>query len=414
MFRPMFLFIGLRYTFGKSRHHFISLIALVSTLGIAIGVAVLITVLSVVNGFDKEIKNQIFALIPPITIQSAGKIAHWQSLQQEIKQVEGITGVAPFVSNQVMVVNGSQTLPVMLMGVLPAAEKQVSAIDKKMITGQLSQLRPNHNEIIIGKELAEKLKIQTGETINVVSLNKTSSLGRAVPHFQHFKVVGIFKAGGGALNFDAKLAFTHLSVSQAINHFGDKVSGFHVNVADLDNAPLLAVILQNTLSPVLGIWDWTEQLGDFFENIRLTKTIMFFIFVLIIAVAVFNLICTMVMVVKNKQTDIAILRTLGATPFNILMIFIVEGITIALWGTLLGVMLGLVLAANISTLSTWIQTLMHTELISANIYFVDYLPSDLQWLDVGVISLMAILLSLIAILLPAWNASKVNPAESLK
>lgn len=414
MFRPAAWFIGLRYARAKTRNQFISMISLVSTLGIALGMTVLITVLSVVNGFDREIKKQIFDMIAPITINGyTGEISDWRHRQTEIKEMPGIAGVAPFVSKQAMLINGKTTLPVMLVGILPDEENQVSALPEKIISGHLADLKPAQNGIVIGQELARQLKIQVGEAMTIGILQDSDSTANITPHFKTFHVVGIFQAGGGAMHFDSKIAFIHLQDAQAVSHLQQSVSGFHVALQDVYAAPQIASLLENQLEGDLQIWNWTEQLGDFFDNIRMTKTMMFFIFVLIIAVAVFNLVCTMIMVVKNKQTDIAILRTLGATPSTILAIFLVQGAAIAFGGIMLGVAGGILLASNISSISTWLQRIFHTELISAQVYFVNYLPSEIQWPDVWMISLAALILSLIAAIYPALHASRLDPVEVL-
>ncbi|VVC74967.1 Lipoprotein-releasing system transmembrane protein LolE [Aquicella siphonis] len=412
MFKPAALFIGFRYTRAKSRHQFISLISFVSVAGIALGVTVLITVLSVINGFDREIKKQVFGMISPITISSyTGRLNGWKDMENQLRKDR--LAAAPFASGQAMLTFSNMTLPVMLAGVLPAKEIGVSALPDKMIKGRLSDLKAGHYGIVLGVDLAGKLGVTTGDEIIVATLKDTSSTTVITPHFKKFIVTGIFQAGGGGLAFDSKMAFIHLNDAQSFFSLGNAVTGLHVNIEDLYQAPRIASLLQSRLTPDVRAWDWTEQLGGFFENIRVTKTMMFFIFVLIIAVAAFNLICTMIMIVKNKQADIAILRTLGATPLMILTIFVIQGICIALGGTLLGIIGGITLASNVSAISTWVQQALHMQLVSSQVYFVNYLPSELHWPDVWLISLVALALSLAATLYPAWNAARIDPVEAL-
>jgi lipoprotein-releasing system permease protein len=414
MFRPAAFFIGLRYTRAKSRNQFISLISCISIFGIALGVSVLITVLSVVNGFDREIKKQIFDMISPITITNyTGPINHWQQLETRIKTNPHVKGMAPYISEQAMLSNADFTLPTMLIGILPEQENSVSALSKKMIRGSLLNLRGGEAGIVIGKSIAEKLNVNVGDKIIIATLQGAVSTTNITPQFKRFTIAGIFSAGGGGLSFDSRMAFIHLQDAQQLLSLGSGISGLHINVDNVYSAPLIAHELLKQLPPEISAWDWTGQLGDFFENIRMTKTMMFFIFVLIIAVATFNLICTMVMVVKNKESDIAILRTLGATPFMIIMIFTVQGLLTALGGTILGILGGVALALNVPALSTWIQDVSHTQLVSSNVYFVNYLPSDLQWHDVWFISVIALILSLISSLYPAWKASRVTLVEAL-
>jgi lipoprotein-releasing system permease protein len=312
-----------------------------------------------------------------------------------------------------MLTNSNPTVPAMLVGIRPEDEKGVSALDTKMIQGHLSNLRPNEFGIIIGKSLADKLNLALNDTITVAALQSGFSTSHITPKFKKFKVVGIFQAGGGSLNFDSKMAFVDLQDAQTLFALGSAISGFHLNVSNMYDAPIIAQHLDSILPQTMSAWSWTDQLGGFFENIRMTKTMMFLIFVLIIAVAAFNLICTMVMVVKNKEADIAILRTLGATPRMILSIFLVQGIAISVIGIIAGIAGGILLASNITAISIGIQHLFHVQLVSANVYFVNYLPSDLQWQDVYRISLIAMVLSILATIYPAWNASHIQPVEVL-
>lgn len=414
MFRPAAVFIGLRYTRSKRGNQFISLISMISMLGITLGVVVLITVLSVLNGFDKEIKKQVFGMIPPITISSyAGGIEDWQTVEKTLQNLPQVTGVAPFIYGQVLISNSATTQPVMLSGVIPEQEKQVSVLANKIVQGDLSALKPGKFGIVLGEELAKSLHVSVGDHLIIATTKSSLTSDKITPHFKQFTVSGIFRAGGGRFGFDAKLAFINLQDAQTLFELGNTVTAIHLNVNDIYAAPTIARNIQAQLSPSARVGDWTMQLGDFFENIRMTKTMMFFIFILIITVAVFNLISTMVMVVKNKQADIAILRTLGATPTTILVIFIVQGATIGAAGIVMGIIGGVLLSHNITAISIWIQQAFHVQLLSANVYFVNYLPSELLWPDVWMISAAALALSLLATLYPAWNASRLLPAEAL-
>jgi lipoprotein-releasing system permease protein len=414
MFRPAAIFIGLRYTRSKRGSQFISLISMISMLGITLGVIVLITVLSVLNGFDREIKKQVFGMISPITISSfAGGIDDWEEVEKTVQSSPDVTAVAPFIYGQALITNSDQTQPVMLTGIIPEQEKKISALSDKMIQGRLSALKPGSFGIILGEDLARKLGVTIGDSIIVATTKSTLTSSTITPHFRKFTVSGIFRAGGGRFGFDAKLAFINLRDAQTLFDLGKSITALHLNVKDIYAAPEIARTIQGQLSPSARVGDWTMQLGDFFENIRMTKTMMFFIFILIITVAVFNLISTMVMVVKNKQSDIAILRTLGATPMTILTIFIVQGAMIGTIGIVLGIIGGVALAHNITAISIWIQQAFHVQLLSSNVYFVNYLPSELQWPDVWIISIAALALSLLATLYPAWNASRLAPAEAL-
>jgi lipoprotein-releasing system permease protein len=399
---------------AKRRQAFVSFISLLSMLGIALGVIVLITILSVVNGFDREIKKQLFGMIAPITISSyTGKIDHWQSLQQSLKSRDIITGVAPFASGQALLTNSNITQPAMVTGIIPSQEKSVSDLANKMVQGKLAALAPGQFGIVLGEGLAKQLQVGIGDNIILATPQGAYRATHMRANFHQFTVVGIFRAGGGGFGFDGKYAFIHLSDAQNVFRLGNAVSALHVNINDLYQAPQISHALQAELASSYYVHNWTELLGDFFENIRMTKTMMFFIFILIITVAVFNLICTLVLVVKNKQADIAILRTIGATPATILMIFVVQGTAIGLGGIALGIAGGVTLAWNIPAISTWIQHVFNVELISSKVYFVNYLPSELQWHDVWGICLIALILSFLATIYPAWNAARIVPAEAL-
>ena len=281
-----------------------------------------------------------------------------------------------------------------------------------MVQGKLAALAPGQFGIVLGEGLATKLGVGIGDNLILAAPQGAYNATRMKANFQQFIVVGIFRAGGGGFGFDGKYAFIHLADAQSVFRLGSAISALHVNINDMYQAPQMSNALQTELAYNYIVRNWTELLGDFFENIRMTKTMMFFIFILIITVAVFNLICTLVLVVKNKQADIAILRTIGATPRTILLIFVVQGTAIGIGGVLLGVIGGVTLAWSIPTISTWIQHAFHVELISAKVYFVNYLPSSCNGTMWG-ISLIALILSLLATLYPAWNAARVVPAEAL-
>lgn len=416
MFRPASIFVGLRYTRSNRRHHFISLISLIAMLGIALGVTTLITVLSVLNGFDREIKKSIFSLMPPITISSVdGHIQNWQKLKKTIEHSPGITAVAPFVSGQALLQNSNSTQPLMIIGIIPADESRITSIADKITKGSFANLRSNQFGILLGENLANRLNINVGDEVTLVTPRGSLSSEHLNTNLKKFTVTGIFRAGGGGgFSYDAKLAFINLHDAQNVFGLDTAVTALHANINDIYAAPQISQQLRNQLSPIHHVSNWTDQLGEYFENIKLMKTMMFFIFVLIIVVAVFNLIGTLIMVVNNKQAEIAILRTMGATPTTIMTIFVVQGSVIGIIGTLLGVIGGVILTWYVTEIVNWIQAFFHVQLITSSVYFVDYLPSELQWADVWHISLIAILLSLLATLRPAWNAAKSEPVEGLR
>jgi len=414
MFNPAALFIGLRYTRAKRRNHFISFISIVSMIGIALGVTVLITVLSVMNGFDKEIKKRIFSMVSPMTLSSeTGYVGDWQNVQGLLKQFPYITASAPFATGEVLLTYGGANQPALVNGILPEEEKKVSELSQKMVRGQLSELQAGKFGIVLGSSLANRLGVELGDKVTVVTTQVSLTPAGVIPRFKRFTVVGIFSAGGG-FGFDAGLGFIHLNDAQRLLGLKDNVTGLHLNINEVFAAPTLAHDLLSQLTPTATVTTWADQFGDFFHAIKLEKTMMFFILLLILAVAAFNMVSTLVMVVSEKESDIAILRTFGATPGMIMRIFIVQGGLVGVIGTLLGVIGGVVLAWNVTSIVNGLEHLFHVQFLSSSVYFVNYLPSEIEWGDIVKISTASLVLSLIATLYPAWRASKMDPVESLR
>lgn len=414
MFRPAAFFIGLRYTRAKRRNHFISFISLMSMFGIALGVIVLITVLSVMNGFDREIKKRVFSMWPPLTVSSvAGYVENWQDLEKILHDYPTILAMAPFVTGEILITNAGSVQPAMVNGIDPPAEKKISELHNKIVQGSLASLQPHSFGIVLGEELANRLDVTIGDKVTVISPQVSLSPAGVIPRFKRFTVTGIFRAGNG-FGFDMGLAYINLADAQKLFQMGSSVTGIHANIHNIYDAPALSLKLSRELTPTARIMNWTDQFGAFFSAVKLEKKMMFFILMLIIAVAVFNLVCTLVMVVNDKEADIAILRTFGATPKMIMTIFIVQGAIIGIIGTLLGLIGGIALAANVTPIVNWIEHVFHVQFIASSVYIVDYLPSEIQWLDVLKISLSALILSLLATLYPAWRASRTEPVEALR
>jgi lipoprotein-releasing system permease protein len=414
MFRPAALFIGLRYTRAKRRNHFISFISFMSMFGIALGVVVLITVLSVMNGFDSEIKKRVFSMWPPLTIGSADNyVSNWKELEQIVSGTPGVTAVAPFVSGQALITNSDSVSPAMITGIDPTAEQKISLLGEKMVQGQLTALKDHSFGIVLGEELANRLDATLGDKITVVTPQASLTPAGVIPRFKRFTVVGIFRVGSG-FGFDLALAYINLNDAQKLFQMGSTVSGLHANVQNVYAAPKIGKDIANELTPLARITNWTDQFGAFFHAVKLEKTMMFLILLLIIAVAVFNLVCTLVMVVNEKQSDIAILRTFGATPQMIMGIFIVQGAIVGIIGTLLGVVGGILLSLNATHIVDWIQRVFDVQLLTSSVNFVNYLPTELRLDDVLKISGAALLLSLVATLYPAWRAARTEPVEALR
>jgi lipoprotein-releasing system permease protein len=414
MFRPAALFIGLRYTRAKHRNHYISFISLVSMIGIALGVTVLITVLSVMNGFDREIKKRVFSMVSPITVSSIdGSITNWQDLQKILLQFPQVTAAAPFATGEVLLSFGGSVQPALVHGILPEDERKVSSVSDKIIKGHFSDLQAGRFGIIIGETLASRLEATIGDKITVMTPQVILSPVGVFPQSKRFTVVGIFRAGGG-FGFDMGLGFIHLTDAQKLLGLGTKATGIHLNIKDVYAATSIAQKLTQELTPTATVTTWADQFGEFFRAVQLEKTMVFFILLLIVAIAAFNLVSTLVMVVNDKQADIAILRTFGATPRTIMGIFIIQGGLVSVLGTLLGIIGGLLLASNVTHIVTWIEHVFHVQFLSSNVYFVNYLPSEIELTDILKISFASLSLSLIATIYPAWRAAKLDPVEALR
>ncbi|MDX1901944.1 MAG: lipoprotein-releasing ABC transporter permease subunit [Gammaproteobacteria bacterium] len=415
MFHPASVFIGLRYTRAKKRNHFISFISLMSMLGIALGVLVLITVISVMNGFDREIQKQVFGMVSPITVTTPeSRLAKWEDARQFLLKNPQIRGVAPFAAGQALLTHSGVVQPASVSGILPSLEKNMTSLDQYVIEGNLQLLKPHEFGIILGADLAMHLAAIPGDYINVITPQASLTPAGMLPRFKRFKVVGIFQAGNG-FGFDSQLAFVHMQDAQTLFQFNSNVTGLHLKIDNAYAAPQLSRALSQELGPTATVSDWTDQFGAFFHAISLEKTMMFFILMLIVGVAVFNLVCTLVMVVNDKQSDIAILRTFGATPGMVMRIFMVQGAIIGVIGTLLGVLCGVGLATHVTVIVDGLERLFHVELLTSSVYFgLTHLPSDLQWMDVIRISVVALALSFSATLYPAFRAARIEPAEALR
>ncbi len=412
MFRPLACYIGLRYTRAKRRNHFISFISLISMLGIALGVTALITVLSVMNGFDKELRERILGMAAHATITGVEQqISDWPQIAQRALSHPEVVGVAPYVRGQGLLSHHGRTRPTFVQGILPAEEVNVSTLATHMVEGDLDSLVPGDFNIVVGKRLADGLGLELGEKVTVVIPESTVTPAGVLPRFKRFTVTGVFEAG---YDFDGAFTFIHLDDAARFFRLGDNVSGVRLEVDDLYIAPRVVREVANTLPGQYYLSDWTREHGNFFEAVKLEKTLMFLLLMLIIAVAAFNMLATLVMVVTDKKYDIAILRTLGASPRSIMGMFMVQGTVIGFVGTLLGLLGGIVMAFNITDWVDAIENFFHVKLMSSDIYYISFLPSHLLWSDVLKVCLIALALSFFATLYPAWRASRTQPAEALR
>ena len=414
MFRPLFAFIGTRYTRAKRRNHFVSFISLTSMIGLALGVIVMIVVLSVMNGFDHEMRTRVLGMVPHATIESGEPISDWQSLADKVKQNPKVLAVAPFTQMQGLLTNNGQVQKVLLNAIDPGKERQVSIIDHFMQQGQLDALAPGSFGIVIGDKAAAKLGVGLGDKLTFVAPEVTVTPAGMFPRMKRFTVVGIFHVGAGEI--DGYLGLTNLEDLGRLHRWkSDQVQGLRLKFDDLFQAPRTAwEIAQQLGENHFYARDWTRTHGNLYQAIRMEKAMIGLLLLLIVAVAAFNIISTLVMVVNDKKGDIAILRTLGATPGTIMAIFMVQGTVIGVVDTLIGAVLGMLAALNVSAAISALEGLIGHKFLNADVYFIDYLPSQLMAEDVLMVCGAALVLSFLATLYPAWRAARTQPAEALR
>ncbi len=413
MFRPIELYIGLRYTRAKRRNHFISFISLISIVGVALGITVLITVLSVMNGFEKEVRERILGMASHATVTGYdGRLGDWDVLAAQVAQNPEVVGTAPFVQGQAMLANGKEVSGALLRGVLPHEEPKVSDVGDHMLAGRLEDLRSGEYGIILGVELARSLAVGPGDKVIVITPKATVTPAGILPKLRRFTVTGVFEVGMS--DYDRGVAIVNIDDAARLFQLNNQVSGLRLRLEDLFRAPLVTRGLRQNLGGNYWISDWTRQHANYFRAVRTEKTMMFIILMLIVAVAAFNIVSTLVMVVTDKQADIAILRTLGITPANVMVVFMVQGSVIGLFGTLLGVIGGVSLALNVETIVPALESVLGTKFLSPDVYYISDLPSDVHAEDVLKIASAAFVLTLVATLYPAWRAARTQPAEALR
>lgn len=405
--------IGLRYLRAKRRNSFISFISLISIVGIALGVAALIIVLSVMNGFQKEIRGRILGVASHLEITGMNnRLDNWRGAMAVARQDARVTASAPFVSAQGLLSVGPNVRGAMVRGVLPEAENTVVDVGHKMLVGQLSDLQPGGFGIVLGVELARQLGVGRGDKVTLITPQGQITPAGMMPRLKQFTVVGVFKVD--MFEYDASLAMIQLKDAQTLFRLDDAVSGVRLKLNDLMLAPAVKHALAPKLTYDMYLTDWTDQHASYFRAVQIEKRMMFIILTLIVAVAAFNLVSTLIMTVTDKQADIAILRTLGAAPGSIMRIFVIQGALSGLIGTLCGVSGGVLVALNLDVLVPAIERLLGSKIFSSEVYLIDKLPSDVLPGDVLTITVISLLLALLATLYPSWRASRTQPAEALR
>ena len=414
MFQPLPVFVGLRYSLAREHSFFVSFITWVSLLGVALGVAALITVLSVMNGFESELRARLLSLSAHATLSAPGgaPIKNWQESIAQLHGAQGLEGVAPFLDTDAMLKGQPSMSGAILRGIDPELEASVSSYDESMREGKLSDLTPGSNRIVLGRMLAYQLQVGVGDTVTVmISGGSAGGTETFVPRLQDFEVSGLFEVG--LQEHDGVLALVNLADAEAFRRL-DGPTGLRLRFDDVLEAPQLARLAAKRLEPPLQVRDWTEENQAYFRAIRIEKTMMGLILLLIVAVAVFNIVATLVMVVNDKRTDIAILRTLGLTPRGVLAVFMTQGVIIGWVGAALGVGLGLALALNVDVIVPFIEQTLGFHILDPDVYYVSGIPSEVHSPDVLRIAVAALLLTFAATLYPSWQASRTQPAEALR
>ena len=409
-------FIALRYTASRKSgggNRFISFISLISMLGLALGVAALIVVLSVMNGFQKELRTRILGVASHAQISGAeGELENWPAAVAVVKQHPRVVAAAPYVQQQAMLSFDGQVKGALIRGVLPADEDKVADFAQYMRAGKLETLFPGEFGIVLGAELAHALRVQVGEKVTVIAPQGMVTPAAVLPRMKQFTVVGVFEVG--MFEYDSGLALLHLADAQRLYQMAERVSGVRLKLDDLFAAPRVVRELASGLGQGMRVSDWTRNHANFFRAVQIEKNMMFLILLLIVAVAAFNIVSTLVMTVTDKRADIAILRTLGASPGSILRIFVIQGTLIGVIGLAMGVAGGVALALNVDVVVPALERLLGFQFLAKDVYYISDLPSDLHWSDVGIIAATSFTLTLLATLYPSWRAARTHPAEALR
>jgi len=412
MFRPLSLYIGTRYTRAKRRNHFISFISLTSMIGLALGVLAMIVVLSVMNGFQKEMSSRILGMVPHAAISGVQPLDDWQAVAAAARRNPQVLAAVPFAELEGMLSYRGAMQPIQLQGIDPELEAQVSIIAEHMTQGRLSDLQAGEFGLVIGEITARRFQLKIGDRLALIVPEASSVPGGITPRMQAVNVVAVFKVGA---ELDGSLALLHVADAAQIQRLQPgQVPSVRLKLQDLYQAPQVSAAIVSELGEGYRASDWTLTQGSLFSAMKMEKTMIGLLLLLIVAVAAFNIIATLIMVVADKGADIAILRTLGATPRQIMGIFMVQGTVIGLIGTLIGAVLGIVAALNISQLVGWVERLSGQQVLSSDVYFISNLPSELLLADVLLICGAAFALSFLATLYPSWRAAGIQPAEALR
>jgi lipoprotein-releasing system permease protein len=413
MSRGFEVWVGNRYVRSRSSNSFVSLISAISMLGIAIAVLVLIVVMSVVNGFERELKDRLLAMTAHATIEDInGRLPDVDALLAHATDNGRVLAAAPYIDGQALLVSGLQLSGAELRGIDPRLEDGVSGVGGVMQAGALTDLEAGKFRIVLGIELARELGVEVGDKVTVTLAEGRVTPAGVIPRTKRFTVSGIYRVG--MYEFDRRLAFIDIGDAQRLFRRGDTVTGVRLAVTDIYAAPEIVREVARSYGEVVMVGDWTRRHVNFFRSIQITKSILFVILLMVVAVAAFNIVSTLVMVVKDKQADIAILRTIGARPSSILKVFVTQGTIVGVVGTVAGVLLGVLFALNLEVIVGSVEAVFGIKFLAADVYFISDLPSELQYADVVRIASIALVLALVSTLYPAWVAARTAPAEALR
>ncbi len=413
MYHPLELFVGSRYLKVRRKTHFVAFISLISTLGITVGVATLIVVLSVMNGFETEFRERILSVVSHATLEGLdGSIGDWRSVQAEALSNAAVVAAAPYVEGQGMLLGAEEFAGVVVRGVDPEAETGVADFARYLQAGETASLQPGSYRIILGDVLARRLDVGVGDQVVLMIAQGNVTPAGIMPRMRRFEVAGLISFD--MYEYDSRMAVLNLEDAARLYRMGDAVTGVRLRLDNLFDAPAVVREVALQLGGGFYVSDWTRQNANFFRSIKLTKSVMFIMLLMVVAVAAFNIVSTLMMVVKDKQADIAILRTAGATPGQIMRTFMVQGCLIGITGTLLGLLSGVLLAVNAGALVSWIERVLGTQFLAADVYFISALPSQIRGADLTLICLTALALALLSTLYPAWRAARTRPADALR
>jgi len=413
MFQPKELFIGLRYIRAKRKSHFVSFIAFISIAGVALGVFALIVVLSVMNGFGNELRDRTLSMTSHATISGYdGYVRDWETVLEKAEKEEEVVAAAPYIRKEVMLSNGRRVGGSLVRGIQPEMESKVSMVESKMISGSLYDLKAGEYGIVIGRELANSLGVYEGDRITVITPQASITAVGVMPRLRRFRVVGVFEVG--MHEYDSAMAYIHLEDAAKLFTYKDKINGVRLKLTDLFDAPRITRKIENNFGEDYWVKDWSQQHKNFFRALQTEKTVMFIILLLMVSVAALNIVSTLMMTVTDKESDIAILRALGMRPSSIMVIFIIQGAFIGLFGTLIGVGAGVPVAINVFEIVSWLEQLFSTDFLPSDVYYISDIVADVRVSEVVTYALSAFAVTILATIYPAWRASRTLPAEALR